>query len=572
MKPLPPALPPLDRTAWLVLLVAAIGFLFDTYELLLLPLIAAPAISEILQLPTSHPDVTAWVGRLLWMAALCGGVFGLIGGWLTDRFGRKTVLAASIALYSLSPVAAALSTSLAGFIFFRCTTFVGVCVEFVAAITWLAELFPEKGRKEKVLGWTQAFASIGGLFVTVVNGWILNHAASLPALPIGEPFNAHADWRYTLITGLLPALPIALLLPFVPESRAWQQRRAAGTLKRARLSELFSPALRQTTWITAALSACAYGVAFGALQLTPTRIVPGLSTLASAQQSLRPLQVEASELNKQLDGVRPAFDDATTAVPGLRELAGQRAKLRVAMRTAAKPLSNTNTTPEGRAIIATKLSALTNQFTQLDTQLTGLTASRLEARSAVLAREKILGQLGANRAKQEGPDTLIKTRGKDIQFWQELGGLAGRIALALLLAAAITRGNLLRLFQAPGLLVLPLTYLWLFNAQPELFQWGIFLAGFLTVAQFSYMGEYLPKVFPLHLRATGGSFATNVGGRMIGTSMAFFTTNLLAPALGGTGPAFIAKSAALVGLTMFALGFFLSFFLPEPSSEPSSHS
>ncbi|NBP25045.1 MAG: MFS transporter, partial [Proteobacteria bacterium] len=150
----------LNLTTVLVLVVAAIGFLFDTYELLLLPLIAAPAISEILQLPANHPDVTTWVGRLLWIAALCGGVFGLIGGWLTDRLGRKTVLALSIALYSLSPVAAAFSTSLEWFIFFRCATFVGVCVEFVAAITWLAELFPDKGRKEKVLGWTQAFASV----------------------------------------------------------------------------------------------------------------------------------------------------------------------------------------------------------------------------------------------------------------------------------------------------------------------------------------------------------------------------------------------------------------------------
>src|ERR1043165_8654851 len=103
---------PFTRTEWLVLVVAAIGFLFDTYELLLLPLIAAPAIAEILQVPANNPIVTDWVGRLLWMAALCGGIFGLLGGWLTDRLGRKTVLALSIALYSLSPVAAAFSTSL----------------------------------------------------------------------------------------------------------------------------------------------------------------------------------------------------------------------------------------------------------------------------------------------------------------------------------------------------------------------------------------------------------------------------------------------------------------------------
>ena len=208
---------PLTTVEWLVIFIAIIGFLFDTYELLLLPLIAAPAIAEILQVPSNNPIVTDWVGRLLWIAALCGGIFGLLGGWLTDRFGRKNVLALSIALYSLSPVAAAFSTSLGWFIFFRCATFVGVCVEFVAAITWLAELFPDKERKQKVLGWTQAFASVGGLCVTAVNGWILKHAATLPALPLSEPFNGHADWRYTLITGLRPAIPIALMLPFVPE-------------------------------------------------------------------------------------------------------------------------------------------------------------------------------------------------------------------------------------------------------------------------------------------------------------------------------------------------------------------
>ena len=45
----------------------------------------------------------------------------------------------------------------------RCTTFVGVCVEFVAAVAWLAELFPNPHQRETVLGYTQAFSSIGGL-------------------------------------------------------------------------------------------------------------------------------------------------------------------------------------------------------------------------------------------------------------------------------------------------------------------------------------------------------------------------------------------------------------------------
>src|SRR3954463_7795435 len=133
---------------WLVLAIASIGFLFDTYELLMTPLGGVPAIAELLNLPPNNPEVANWMGRMLWMTALCGGVFGLLGGWLIDRFGRKRILALSIFVYALSPFAAAFASSLSTFVFFRCTTFIGVCVEFVAAITWLAELFPDKKRKE----------------------------------------------------------------------------------------------------------------------------------------------------------------------------------------------------------------------------------------------------------------------------------------------------------------------------------------------------------------------------------------------------------------------------------------
>src|SRR5215471_8129574 len=154
------------------MIVAAIGFLFDTYELLMTPLVLAPALSELLRVPPNHPEVTTWVGRVLWMTALAGGIFGLLGGWLVDRLGRKSVMAASIFVYSLSPVMAGLSPNLTWLVFFRCATFVGVCVEFVAAVTWLSELFPEKRQRELAVGWTQAFASVGGLLVTSVSAGI----------------------------------------------------------------------------------------------------------------------------------------------------------------------------------------------------------------------------------------------------------------------------------------------------------------------------------------------------------------------------------------------------------------
>src|SRR5204863_5382474 len=193
--------------------------------------------------------------------------------------------------------------------------------------------------------------------------------------------------------------------------------------------------------------------------------------------------------------------------------------------------------------------------------------SKPDAKKAVLEREKFMKLIGDNRDLQEPFDTAIKKRGNTIQTYQEFGGLIGRILLAVLLVVAITRRNLLRLFLVPGLVLFPVTYWVLYHQSAEAMQWGILFCGLMVVAQFSYFGEYLPKVFPLHLRGTGGSFATNVGGRMIGTSAAFVTTNLVAPHLSGTPFEQVATGAAIMGTTVFLIGLMASFFLPEPAAQ-----
>ena len=88
-----------------------------------------------------------------------------MGGYLTDRFGRRRVLTYSILLYAFATFASGFATSLPMFLVLRCLTLIGVCVEFVAAIAWLAELFPQPEQRERVLGYTQAFSSFGGMTV-----------------------------------------------------------------------------------------------------------------------------------------------------------------------------------------------------------------------------------------------------------------------------------------------------------------------------------------------------------------------------------------------------------------------
>src|SRR5713101_2559826 len=143
---------------WLICVVAAIGFAFDIYALLVLPLIVRPALMELGKLKPGTPEFNSWVGLLFYVPAMAGGIFGLLGGYLTDLFGRRRILVWSILLYAFSALGAGYATSLEWLLVLRCTTFIGVCVEFVAAVAWLAEMFPDRRQRESALGYTQALS------------------------------------------------------------------------------------------------------------------------------------------------------------------------------------------------------------------------------------------------------------------------------------------------------------------------------------------------------------------------------------------------------------------------------
>src|SRR5205807_4367503 len=179
--------PRLTRVQWLICFIAAIGFAFDIYELLMLPLILRPALQELVPgaVPGS-PLFQMWFGRLFYIPAFVGGIFGLFGGYLTDRLGRRFVLTWSILLYAFSAFLAGFSTNIWMLLVLRCTTFIGVCVEFVAAVAWLAELFPFPDQRERTLGYTQAFSSFGGLLVAIANGVAVRYAESFHPVAMPE--------------------------------------------------------------------------------------------------------------------------------------------------------------------------------------------------------------------------------------------------------------------------------------------------------------------------------------------------------------------------------------------------
>jgi hypothetical protein len=191
------------------------------------------------------------------------------------------------------------------------------------------------------------------------------------------------------------------------------------------------------------------------------------------------------------------------------------------------------------------------------------------ARDKVMTEAKAKGEtIAPTRLKAIGANAADETVAT-VQEVQELGGLAGRVALAVLAVIIVGRRALLRVFQIPALIFIPLLFWWIAGALQSdslgMIKLGIFIAGFFAVAQLSFWGNYIPLVFPLHLRGTGESFAANIGGRILGTMAAWITLTLAATAPGTPpNPAKIAQMGAIVAGAYALIGAICTHWLPEP--------
>jgi MFS family permease len=433
-----PAFAGLTPIQWLICGIAGLGFAFDLYETLMLPLIVRPALASLGNFKLGSSGYNLWVGLLFYLPLASGGIFGLLGGYLTDVLGRRRVLVWSILLYAFSACAASLAVTLPQLLFFRCTTLVGVCVEYVAGVAWIAELFSNPKQRESVLGYTQAAFGLGGLMVTAVYYAAVTYGERFPAIR-----GTHEAWRYTLLSGLIPAIPLILARPSLPESPIWQEKKIKGTLQRPSFAELFRPALRRTTLVTTLLVACSYALASGVILQTP-RMVPGL--------------------------------------------------------------------PEVRTL----------------------------------------------------PPRLVEQTVSGVQLYQEIGTIGGRLLFAFLVVRIATQRRLLRIFLVPGLVVFSCVYFFAATHSLRLLEYGILLAGLLLNGPFSLWGNYLPRVYPTHLRGTGESFAINMGARVIGASGVLLTTQLANVMPGASATARLAYSAGTLAVLAYSLSLIGSSWLREP--------
>ncbi len=258
----------LDRYCWVVLIIAALGWLFDTMDQNLFNLVRNPSIRDLLSAEISDPELLAaetqrvggWITALFLVGWSVGGfVFGILG----DRLGRTRTMILTILIYAGFTGLSSLAWDWQSYAVMRFLTGLGVGGEWAAGAAIVAEVFPERSRA-MALGTLQALSAVGNMLAaTIVFGM------------------AGLGWRYVYVVGALPALLVFWIRRSVREPEKWTQARDQASFGKelGAITELFrDPVLRRRT-IAALMMAVAgqgalWGIGFWSVDLLTSVLEP----------------------------------------------------------------------------------------------------------------------------------------------------------------------------------------------------------------------------------------------------------------------------------------------------------
>jgi MFS family permease len=197
---------PWSRFHWRVVLGLGTVWILDGLEVTIVGAIAA-RLTE----PGSGIEMTAadiGTAAAIYVAGACLGA--LFFGQMTDRFGRKRLFMATLALYTIATVATAFATEPWFFFVCRFLTGAGIGGEYSAINSAIDELIPARNRG-------QADLAINGSY------WVGSGIGAVAALPLLDTdlFAAEVGWRLAFAVGGILAFAIMLVRRHVPESPRW---------------------------------------------------------------------------------------------------------------------------------------------------------------------------------------------------------------------------------------------------------------------------------------------------------------------------------------------------------------
>ncbi|MCL4851700.1 MAG: MFS transporter [Bryobacteraceae bacterium] len=207
----------LNRYHWFVLIVATLGWMFDTMDQQLFNLARRPAILELLG---ARPDDPAMAGQVAEFAGYSTMIFmigwatgGIIFGVLGDRLGRVKTMILTILCYSLFTGLSAFAHNVWDFSFYRLLTGLGVGGQFSVGVALVAETMPDRARPF-ALGWLQALSAIGNMMAALL-GMSLGHLQQIGVIG--------SAWRWMFVAGALPAFLAIFVFRKLHEPEQWQK-------------------------------------------------------------------------------------------------------------------------------------------------------------------------------------------------------------------------------------------------------------------------------------------------------------------------------------------------------------
>jgi MFS family permease len=259
--------------AWLSLVSACLGWMFDALDLQIFTLILVPSVSDLIH-STSAADVAYTGGVILACKLVCWGVGGIIFGVVADRIGRSRTLVATVLIYSIFTGLSGLAQNWWQLAILQGIAGIGIGGEWAAGAALVAETWPEKTRPRAMQVMQMSFAF----------GYFLAALLNLVVGPIG--------WRWVLVCGALPALATLFIRRYVPEPERWvearsQQKRLARESNQpdtamSTFLAIFKPPYRRRTIVGVLVAATMMIGSWGTTTLLPTWIHQLASDRATA--------------------------------------------------------------------------------------------------------------------------------------------------------------------------------------------------------------------------------------------------------------------------------------------------
>ena len=236
---------------WLVLILAASGWLFDCMGQRIFVLAREPALRELLGATATDGDVKYWGGMATFILMIGWATGGIVFGMMSDKYGRVKAMVATLLAYTIFAGLSGLARNGLEFLIYRFLCGLGVGGMFGSATTLLAESVTPRFRTI-ALGVMQSLSAIGNILASGVSMGIVLGKENF--------WGRWSGWQVLFFVGVLPIILVVPIIAILKEPEPWKKAKAeaakGGGKKVGRMSDLFrDPRWRKSTII---------GICFGA--------------------------------------------------------------------------------------------------------------------------------------------------------------------------------------------------------------------------------------------------------------------------------------------------------------------